>query len=372
MIPLLCLASWLLGQTPAAPRFEKLDGSMEVIAPLSAARQTTVQVGKLTQDQGEAWLRVSVVDAKTGKAGPPMFGAYQRRGNDLVFRPRVGLEPGRLYRAEFGPEKESVTVDYRVPSQTAGRVPHVVKVYPTGDVLPANHLKFYIYYSQPMRGGQAMFKQIAIVDEEGKEVYDPWLHDEIWDEKTCCLILYIHPGRIKWGIALRDLLGPVLLPDRRYRLVVRGDMVDAEGTAIGKDYVKSFRTTAEDRQRIDLDAWKLATPTSGSRDLLAIQFGTVLDHKSLTSGLTVSDAAGKRVAGTIEIGKNEKVWNFRPDVAWSEQEHRLTVHPDLEDAAGNTPMRPFDMDLKASRIAAPRRYFTFRPVASSGGSANRR
>jgi hypothetical protein len=365
MAQLFCIAWCLFGQTPAEVRFAKVNDGMEVVAPLSAALQAKLPSGKLTQDQGEEWLRVCLVDAKSGKTGPPMFGAYQRRGPHLVFRPRFALEPGQLYRAYVGDVKEAATTDYRMPSLAPATPAYVVKVFPTGDVLPANHLKFYIYFSQPMRGGQAMFKQFAIVDEDSKEVYDPWLHDEIWDEEANCLILYIHPGRIKWGILLRELLGPVLLPERRYTLVVRGAILDAEGRPMGKDFTKSFRTTAEDRERIKVEDWKHKPPRSGTRDPLTVLFPKSMDHRSLGRFLSIADAAGKRVVGSIEIGKEEKSWSFRPAQLWSEQEYRVTVDPRMEDVAGNTPARPFDADLKAASPLPPRLHFQFRSLAAA-------
>jgi hypothetical protein len=364
MTPLLCVAWCLFGQAPAEVRFAKVDGGVEVVAPLSAALQAKLPARKLTQDEGEEWLRVCLVDAKNDKSGPAMFGAYQRRGTDLVFRPRVALEPGQLYRAHFGADKDSITTaDYRAPSQTAGRPPSIVKVLPSGDVLPANHLKFYIYFSQPMRGGQAIFQQLAIVDDDGKEVYDPWLPDEFWDEKSCCLILYIHPGRIKWGVALRELLGPVLLPNRRYRLVVRGKMMDAEGTPLGKDFVKSFRTTPERRARVELAEWKIAAPAAGSTEPVRIEMATSVNHRSLERLISVSDAAGRRIEGSAEMGKHEMAWSFRPAQPWMDQDYRISIDPELEDVAGNTPTRPFDMDLKAAPLPAPRLSRTFRPTA---------
>ena len=50
----------------------------------------------------------------------------------------------------------------------------VVKILPSSDVLPANHLKFYIYFSAPMRGGRDIFDQICILDAQGNEIRDPW------------------------------------------------------------------------------------------------------------------------------------------------------------------------------------------------------
>src|SRR5260370_27743479 len=85
MASLLWIAWCLLGQATSDVRFVKVDGGTEIVAPLSAALQAKVPAGKLTQDQGEEWLRLCVVDAKSGKTGPPMFGAYLPRGPDLVF-----------------------------------------------------------------------------------------------------------------------------------------------------------------------------------------------------------------------------------------------------------------------------------------------
>src|SRR5204863_6629402 len=186
-----------------------------------------------------------------------MIGKYERAGNELKFTPRFPLNPGATYRASLKAPGITASLDYRMPMLAAKAPPRVVKIYPTADVLPANHLRFYIYFDRPMRGGKELFRHLAILDDKGKEVEEPWLVDEIWDEENNCLILYIHPGRIKWGVELRDLMGPVLHEKRSYALVVRGGWTDLEGVKLGKDTIKKFRTTAEDRVRIELSGWKL-------------------------------------------------------------------------------------------------------------------
>ena len=98
----------------------------------------------------------------------------------------------------------------------------------------------------------------------GEEVGEPWLVDEIWDAENNCLILYIHPGRIKWGVDLRELMGPVLYEKKSYSLVVRGEWTDLDGNKLGKDTIKKFRTVAEDRVRIELKDWKLNSPKADS------------------------------------------------------------------------------------------------------------
>jgi hypothetical protein len=338
-----------LAQPPSDIQFRKLDqDKIEVIASLSQAQRKILPTGKLTADQGETWLRLCVLDPGTNKPGPAMLGNYQRDDAELVFRPRFGVEPGRTYRAFFGPSDGPTTSkDYRAPLRNGGKPAAVVKIYPTADVLPANHLKFYVYFSQPMRGGKEIFSQIEILDKDGNPIPDAWLVDELWDKTGQVLIIYIHPGRIKWGLVLRDVLGPVLLPDHEYTFVVRGNMVDANGHKLGKDVRKTFRTTPEDRARINLGDWQVQPPAVGTLQPISVHFPKSLDHKSLERFLTVKDAQGNSVTGQSTVGKDEKTWVFTPAQPWKSEDYHLVVGGRLEDVTGNTPQRPFDMDLEA-------------------------
>jgi hypothetical protein len=337
---------------------------VEVVATLSEQLASQVPAGKLTQDQGETWLRFALLD-EGGKDGPPMLGTYERREAELIFRPRFPLLYNQHYRAHFEPAKGKILVaDYRVPPRPKTPPAVVTKLYPSSDVLPANHLRFYIYFSKPMRGGQEIFDQIRILDADGKAVYDPWLHDELWDEDDQRLLLYIHPGRIKWGILLRELLGPVLLPDREYTLVISGDMLDANSQPLGKEFRKKFRTTAEDHQRIELASWKLQAPASGSRQPVVLAFPKVLDRMSLHHFLTVTDAAGQPVDGKVEVGAQERSWTFHPTRPWNVSAYAIVVNGKLEDVAGNNPLRPFDMDLTKSQPPPQKLTIPFRPTTS--------
>jgi hypothetical protein len=364
MNSLLVLASLVVAQTAADEvRFRKAEqGKIEVVGPLTAAQKKVIPLGKLAAEQGEAWLRLSLIDSKSGKAGPAMLGSYERDAAELIFRPRLGLEAGQTYRAFFGPEGGPVvTKDYRPPLRNGGATPTVTKIYPSAHVLPANHLKFYIYFSQPMRGGREIFSQIEILDAAGNPISDAWLTDELWDETGQVLIIYIHPGRIKWGLVLREVLGPVLVPDRDYTLVIRGAMVDVNGHKLGKDVTKKVRTTAEDRVRVNLGDWKLAAPKTGTSDALTVEFGKSIDHKALQRLLTIRDSKGDVFAGKVLVGKDEKSWSFTPSKSWAEQEYTLRVDGRLEDVAGNTPLRPFDLDLEAPKMPAQRLEIPVRP-----------
>jgi hypothetical protein len=357
---LLCTALLLSVQGTDAPlRFEATADGQQVVARLPAEVAGKLPAGPLTQQQGEAVLAVALVADKA--PGPSMLGKYVRNGNELTFTPRFPLSAGATYRASLRAVGSITALDYHVPLPAAKAPPRVVKIYPTADVLPANHLRFYIYFDRPMRGGKELFKHLAIIDHKGKEIEEPWLIDEIWDEENNCLILYIHPGRIKWGVELRELMVPVLYEKRSYALVVRGEWTDLEGNKIGKDTIKKFRTTPEDRVRIELSEWKLTAPTAGTRDAVVLTLSKSVDYRSLHTGLTVRNARGQSIAGTIAIGKDEMSWRFTPTQPWQAGLHQVSVSPDLEDVAGNTPSRPFDMDLLTPKRQPQKLQFEFAP-----------
>jgi hypothetical protein len=356
------LAALLLSAqgTEAPLRFEATPTGRQVVARLPAELAVKLPAGPLTQEQGEAVLTLSLLtDSKT--PGPNMFGKYERTGNELTFMPRFPLSAGATYRASLKAPGSTTALEYRMPQLVAKAPPRVVKIYPSADVLPANHLRFYIYFDRPMRGGTQLFQHLVILDEQGKEIDEPWLVDEIWDEENNCLILYIHPGRIKRGVELRELMGPVLYEKRSYALVVRGDWTDLEGNKIGKDTIKKFRTTAEDRVRIELKDWKLTAPAAGTREALALTLSKSIDYRSLQTGLTVHSAKGETIDGTITIGKGEKSWHFTPTEPWQAGPHHVNVSPELEDVAGNTPSRPFDLDLLTPMWRAQKMQLEFEP-----------
>jgi hypothetical protein len=359
---LLGTAMLLCAQAADGPlRFEATPTGRHVVAHLPAEVAGKLPAGPLTQAQGEALLTLSLLADDARTPGPSMLGKYERTGNELTFTPRFPLSAGATYRARLKAAGSTASLDYRTPIPAAKAPPRVVKIYPSADILPANQLRFYIYFDRPMRGGKELFNHLAILDDKGKEVEEPWLVDEIWDEENNCLILFIHPGRIKWGVELRELMGPVLYEKRSYSLVVRGEWTDLEGNKIGKDTVKKFRTTPEDRVRIELGDWKLTAPAAGTRDAVMLTLPKSIDYCSLRTGLTVVGARGEIIAGTIAVGQDEKSWSFTPAQPWQAAPHRVNVSPDLEDVAGNTPSRPFDVNLLTPRWPAQKLQFEFEP-----------
>jgi hypothetical protein len=175
------------------------------------------------------------------------------------------------------------------------------------------------------------------------------------------LTLFIHPGRVKKGVNLREDLGPVLRPNEDYTLRIDATMLDAEGQPLVKPFAKRFRTSAEQLTRPLPEEWKIDAPPAGSRQPLKLDFPRPLDRALLDRFLIVRDANGEAVHGRIEVGREERSWVFRPESDWSESEYTVRVDENLEDLAGNTPGRLFNVNLEDAAPIMPRLILSFRP-----------
>lgn len=315
------------------------------------AGQVTVVATLPSAEVASAELSLGLVDDATGKAGPCVFGRVNRTADEVQFTPRHRLVPGNTYRAELRlANGASAATDYRVPRREQS-APVVERVYPTSDQLPANLLKFYLHFSQPMREGEQIFDQIHLLDDAGKPIEGPWRLTELWSDNAQRLTLYVHPGRIKTGVNLREQEGPVLLPGRKYTLVVTRDVRDNTGQGLADAFMKTFTTGPEVHAPIDLTAARLSPPAVGSREAVTLSFAQPLDRYLLARCVRVFDRDHQAVPGKVEITAAERRWEFVPDSPWRADEYRLRFDPVLEDLAGNSPDRIFDTDLGQS---APR------------------
>jgi hypothetical protein len=325
-----------------------------------------VDGGEIDEATGSRYLSLHVVDAR-GTLGEPVLGRYRRQGERLVLVPRFSLDPAARYQLRYvdaAGSKQSRLVDPAKPEPSATPF-KVAQVYPTADVLPANLLKFYIHFSQPVREGREIFDLVSLINEQGEPVAAPWLLTELWNEDATRLTLRIHPGRVKQGVNLRESEGLVLNPGKRYTLRVSGRVQRANAATGGVrelavDYTKSFRVSAEDHTLPQLSTWLVTAPSAQSREPLVIHFPEPLDPHLAKRCIEILDPVGKMVAGEIAIGRDERSWTLTPNVVWQSGEHQIVVDEVLEDLAGNTPTRPFEVNADTPRVELPR-VIHFRP-----------
>jgi hypothetical protein len=343
-------------------RFRQSDGrdsrhAVEVDG-LSEADLASLSAARWGQREWNTLLAVYVAgQGGEGEHRPAMLGSYGVDGNTLRFTPRFALEAGVRYRAVFHParlpraaEREAarraVVAEFALPVAPAGPGTVVERVYPSADRLPENQLKFYIHFSGPMSGGEA-YRHIHLLNASGQADDAAFLElgEELWDPTGTRFTLFIDPGRIKRGLKPREDLGPVLEGGNSYTLRVGREWPDASGNPLERPYEKKFQVGPPDDEPLDVTLWKLAPPGAGTRKPLVVRFPEPLDHAMLGRVLVVADSAGERVAGDVAVEANETRWRFTPESPWRPGAYRLVVDTALEDLAGNSIGRPFEVDV---------------------------
>jgi len=227
--------------------------------------------------------------------------------------------------------------------------PQLASIFPTSPKLPANHLKFYLHFSEPMRQGVFM-EHCTLLDDHGRPVLEPFRETELWSEDRKRLTLWLHPGRQKTGVNLNTELGPVLRSGARFMLVISGKWPSENGVALGRDVEKPFFATERATKQLDLREWVIAAPQAGTTRPLVVRFPAPLDHALLMRCLRVIDTDHKSVEGTVSTADFEKVWQFTPVRQWASGVHSLEVDSILEDLAGNSLARPFEVDITAAPL----------------------
>lgn len=219
--------------------------------------------------------------------------------------------------------------------------PELVEFAPSSGQLPANALRVYLTFSQPMRRHQVA-KLIRLVDETGAEVENPFLnlHVELWDPRQQRLTLLFDPGRVKRGVGPNVQTGAPLRAGRSYRLVVSGRMKSARGIEIGRDKAVGFVVKSAERNPIKPSSWHYRLPAAGSLESLEIGFDRIMDSPIAKRLISVKSATGERLKGRVLA--TESRWRFTPLKRWKPGGYLIYVHHNIEDIAGNRLRVAFD------------------------------
>jgi hypothetical protein len=282
---------------------------------------------------------------------PPLAGDYSVVEGAIRFTPKFPLQPGMRYRAIYHPspgnERDPLSKEFLVPARAVGTATRVAAIYPSAATLPENQLKCYIHFSAPMCRGGA-YEHLRLLDGAGKPVELPFLElaEELWNPAGDRLTLLLDPGRVKQELRPREEEGPILAAGRRYTLLVDRNWRDAAGQRLTADVRKSFEVTAADEICPDPKAWRLTLPPAVSQAPLSVRFGESLDHALLERMLWVVDDEGEQLPGDVDIGEGEARWMFRPQQPWQPGRYRLVADTLLEDLAGNSIARKFELDAR--------------------------
>jgi hypothetical protein len=333
-------------------------GSNDVVVEVSGLDESALRALRSPDWQVKDWprlLSIHIGEPAADVSSPSMLGSYQLTEGVIRFRPMFPLEPGGTYRAIFHPavilnerlnQPADVVVTFRVPDRSRHAATTVAAVYPGGDELPENLLKFYLHFSAPMRRGDS-YSHVRLLDASGKPIALPFLEldEELWNPEMTRLTLFIDPGRIKRGVRPLEEVGPALESGKRYTLEIDAAWRDADGLPLRERFRKSFRVGDPDRQPVDPTTWKLRLPKAGSRDRLVVDFGEPMEHALALRMIRVIDAAGRTVEGTNVLSNHEQSWIFTPRQPWTAGRCQLGIKSAIEDLAGNNIGKPFDVDL---------------------------
>ncbi len=295
-----------------------------------------------TLDEWAAALRVVLADTPA----TALLGTHTLADGTLKFEPRFPFAPGVTYRAILTVDQRETTRDFALPKPKSepGRV---TAIYPSGDTLAENTLRFYIHFSKPMARGD-IYRHVTLRNDTDKKVVElPFLEldEELWSPDQTRATFLIDPGRIKREVKPRIDLGPTLEAGKTFTLTVAATWKDADGTALAAASRKTFKVGKADREPIDPAKWTLAAPKAGGRDALKLGFGKALDAGLTQRLITLEDAAGKPIDGTIALAKHESEWSFVPKAPWPAGKHILRIATHLEDPSGNRVGEPFEVDL---------------------------
>lgn len=266
----------------------------------------------------------------------PVAGRYAFENNILSFTPAFGFSPAQDYVVLIRSAQGNERIPFRLASDVDIVQAVVTEVYPSGDVLPENTLRFYIHFSVPMRPHVA-FDYIRLSDASGNVDEAAFMRfaQELWDEDRTRLTVLIDPGRIKREVATNLELGPALLAGQRYTLSVEGGWPSADGTSVLPAFERSFLVSDALRTRPDASLWNANAPCAGTQESLAIILDRPFDRHLLVRALRVETETGDQIQGVIDVEDAEHRWIFTPYQPWPFEDLQLVANPVLEDVAGN-------------------------------------
>lgn len=329
--------SSLFGQKPELTLVPK-EGKSGWIVQLHLQKEQSYQAASFRVFTAKEW-------AARLEEGQSIAGRKEQVGEQhWAFSPLFPFTEGMEYVA-FYPGLPLLRFEIPKPVYPTTKL---VAIYPKQDTVPENLLKMYIHFSAPMSVGNS-YQHLRWHDAQGDTLALPFLElePELWNEDRTRLTLWLDPGRVKRDLVPNQLLGAPLVAGQGYTLVVDKHWKDIHGNPLESDFLISVTVSEADRERPKPDAWKLTQPKMGSKQVLVLQFGEVLDYALLQRVITIWDEQDQQIKGRIQIGPKQETWHFHPNLPWQAGVYKILIDSKLEDLAGNNLNRNFDVDLQA-------------------------
>ena len=127
------------------------------------------------------------------KGGKPLLGHMDKANGRIQFTPQFPLLTGETYEAVFTDSTgQQIVLEHTIAIKAPA--PQVKAIYPSTSLLPANHLKFYLHFTEPMQQGKiyGYFKLIDLTS--GLPVEKPFRETELWSANGKRLTLPLLPA----------------------------------------------------------------------------------------------------------------------------------------------------------------------------------
>lgn len=240
----------------------------------------------------------------------------------------------------------------------------VSAVYPSADTLPENLLRFYIYFDTPMRTENPL-RYIYLTDNTGNRMDEVFLNNRyaLWSPDRTRLTLLFDPGRVKTGLVAHNSMGRAIKANSTYNLIVNAGAIN--NAPCQTTYKKTFKVIEANFQKPTVANWEINQPKLETKEPLTIHFTNTIDHTSLAYRIRVRNGKDEVIAGSIDIGNQEKTWSFTPQNDWSDTDtYSLFVDQVFEDVSGNRLTGLFDQPSLLEESAKAEKYATVRITLS--------
>jgi hypothetical protein len=280
---------------------------------------------------------------------PPILGEFFFTADEIRFDPLIPFTRKLRYKVLFN---NNEVAEIQIPDADQASVPVLNGIFPSGDTLPRNLLKFYFQFSRPMREGQ--FLKHVVLLKNGKDTVPQVFLDlqpELWNHDRTLLTLWLDPGRIKRELQPNKKLGEPLMKESHYQLIIKNTFTDAQGVSLPEEYRKDFVVSERDSLSPSPQQWTIVSPRARTKEPLEINFHEILDHALLTETIKVLDAKANAVDVHIQLNSQESGCRLVPHKLWVAGNYVLQTESKLEDLAGNNLNRIFDREMTGTPVS---------------------
>lgn len=309
----------------------------------------------ITKIQGEnfkfdEWSSFFSIKSNPNEA--PVRGSYRIENNNIVFRPMTKPDPKLRYLVTFSYQALSIVLSEELEEQSVytdiasfappeSTQPEIVSVTPDLEIVPANLIRFYVFFSAPM-GNENPYNFINIKDKNGISLEDPFVivPEGLWNIDRNRLTLLLHPG--SEGDDLVE--GDVLRAGNDYQLEIDENWKGASGQKLKESFTREINATNPLRRAINVNLWALRAEQNQLASLTIVT-DHPLDQPLAKRMLYIRNKQGQILPSQVEFTSPEKL-----RILWRpEGSTELELHIDhrLEDVCGNTPLYAFDKQDEA-------------------------